>query len=716
MNSPIHLNLKPLLSPRSVAVIGASKMGEGYGGRFVENLRKSGFSGKIYLVNPKHECIDDMPCYTDVEALPETVDLAAILVPKKFVLGVLEQCVKKRVKAALIISSGFSEAGEEGRLAQAALQEVSLRNGLPVCGPNCLGIVNLIDRVMIHSSRHLSPPAGDIGLVSQSGALAISSVLPQAADRGIHFSYVVSSGNEAVLETIDFMDYFVHDPSTKVICCFLEGFKGARRFLPVADEAIDSGKPIIVCKVGRTTVGSRQALSHTGSMTGSDEAYQAVFEQKGVIRVPDPDDLFEVASIFARSPKPEGEGLAILTTSGGMGSLLADKCGVYGIQLPPLSENIQKYLSDSRFLLVLGEPVNPVDIRGQGADHLPKILQPFLEDDRYHLILVALCFLAVGKRSTQIARDLIDFAAHSKKPLIVLWPGTKINAEGGSSEEDGFRLLEKSNIPIYYNPGKCIRAINAFVSYHRFRNRWMKRKQELPLHVDSSGAKSFLEQKQGALDEIESRRLLSFYGIPVPKEQLVTNIDEALIAANDTGYPVVLKVVSKELPHKTEVGGVSLSISDEKALRSAYVGLLKSVQKNAPHANIRGVLVQKMIPNAYETIVGFTQDKQFGPVVLFGLGGVFVEVMRDVSRRLPPLTLDDARDMVSQVKGARILKGYRGQPAADFPALYDVILRIGQMALDLQDKIAEMEINPLLVRQNGMGACAVDALVTLKGL
>jgi acetyltransferase len=678
------------------------------------NLRNSGFSGKIYLVNPKYDRIDDMPCYPDVEALPEAVDLAAILVPHKFVVSVLEQCVQKRVKAALIISAGFAEAGQEGRLIQGAIREFALRNGLLVCGPNCLGIINPIDRVMIHASRYLNPPPGDIALVSQSGALAFATILSQASDRGINFSYVISSGNEATLETIDFMHYFIGDPNTRVICCFLEGFKEARRFLRVADEAIEAAKPIIVCKVGRTALGSRQALSHTGSMTGSDEAYQTVFDQKGIIRVPDPDDLFEVASVFARSPKPKGEGLAIVTTSGGMGSLLADKCGVYGLQLPPLSEKIQTYLSEAEFLLVLGELVNPVDIRGQGALHLPKIISTFLEDERYHIILVALGIPAVGTRSTQMARDLIDIAAHSEKPLIVLWTGTKINAEGGSTEEDGFRLLQNSEIPIFYSPEKCMRAINAFVGYYTFRNRWVKRKSEVTLNVDIEGARSFLAGKRGVLDELESHRLLSSYGIGVPRGQLATNIDEAVIAAGDIGYPVVLKAVSKELPHKTEVGGVCLSISDEKALRAAYAGLMKSVRKHSPNAPIKGVLVQEMISDAYETIVGFSQDAQFGPIVLFGLGGVFVEVLRDVSRRLPPLTLEDAREMVSQVKGARILEGYRGQGAADLPALFDVILRVGQMASDLQDEIAEMEINPLLVRQNGMGVCAVDALVTLK--
>lgn len=719
MKKNVVPDLKPLLSPRSVAIVGASLRG-GYGSRFLMNLQNGGFKGKIYLVNPKYNKIGEMPCYNSLADLPEAVDLAAIIVSNRLVLSVLEQCVQRGVKAAMVISAGFAEAGQKGRIDQDAIRQLARRHGLLVSGPNCLGIANPRDHVMAHSYAEISffelwP--GNIGFVSQSGAVGFTTV-SQALDRGISFSYLVSCGNEAALESIDFMRYLIREPNTRVICCFLEGLKEARRFLKVADEALEACKPIIAIKVGRSEVGSRQAISHTGSLTGRDDVYQAVFNQKRVIRVPDPDDLFEMASIFSRCPAPKGEGLSIVTTSGGMGSLLADKCGIYGLHLPPLSDKISKIYSETDFLLVYGQLINPVDIRGQGASHLQEILKPLIEDDRYHVLLVALGLPAVGEQSRKIAQDLIEIRAYTDKPLVVLWAGTKINSEAQVSEKDGFRALERSNIPIFYSPEKCIQAIRALVTYHRYRKRWLADrsgdKPEAISAIDEVGAFSFLKKKEGVLDELGSHKLLSFYGIPVPREKFAADFDEAAAAASEIGYPVVLKVLSHDLPHKTEVGGVYLSVSDKMSLKVAYSNITESVKKNCPGVTIRGVLVQEMISGGREMIVGFSHDDQFGPVLICGLGGIFVEIFSDVNRRVPPVTIKDAGDMVRELKGARILESFRGRPASDVPALLDVIVRIGRMALDLENRIAELEINPLIVKEKGRGACAVDALVKLK--
>jgi acetate---CoA ligase (ADP-forming) len=716
---PVHgADLQPLLAPRSIALVGASRS-NAYASRLLANLAAGGFGGAIVLVNRRAEPIDGYPAFPSVEALPEPVDLAAVVVPQRAVIGVLEECAKRGVRAAVVISAGFAEAGDDGRRDEDAIRALAHRTGLLVCGPNCLGIANAAAPAMMHAYAGLRIPPGRLALVSQSGALAFASILSPAADREIGFSHVVSSGNEAVLDSVDFIRAFVRDPAPRVIASLIEGLKPGRgrRFLEVAEEAADAGKPLVVCKVGRSALGARQSVSHTGSMTGSDAVYDAAFAQSGVIRVPDPDDLFEVGAMFDRCPEPRGEGLAILSTSGGLGVLLADKCGARGLGLPALSPEISSALARSGHLLILGELGNPVDIRGQGAQHLPEILRLFIADDRYHILTVALGMPAVGERSARIARDLISVAAETDKPLMVLWTGTRRDAQGRSSDDDGFRLLERSAIPIFSTPDKHFRALEAMVAYHRFRRRRSRPRATPPPPapaVDAAGARAFLAGTRGTLDELDSRRLLGFYGIAGPRETLVSNLDEAVSAGAIIGYPVVLKVVSADLPHKTEAGAVRLAIAGEDALRAAWTETMARVAAEHPAARVHGVLVQEMVTGAREMMVGVARDPQFGPVVTCGLGGVFVEVMQDVSRRVAPLAIEDARDLVASLRAAPILGAFRGRAPADVDALAEVLVRIARLALDLDDRIAEIDLNPLMVRDAGHGTVAVDALVVLR--
>ena len=711
-------DLQPLLAPRSIALVGASRSNP-YASRLLANLAGGGFAGAIYLVNRRAESNDGYPAFPSVEALPEPVDLAAVVVPQRAVLGVIEECVKRGVRAAVVISAGFAEAGHDGRRDEEEIRALARRTGLLVCGPNCLGIANAAAAAMMHAYSGLRIPPGRIALVSQSGALAFASILSPAADREIGFSHVVSSGNEAVLDSVDFIRAFVRDPAARVIASLIEGLKPGRgrHLLEAAEEAADAGKPLLVCKVGRSELGARQSVSHTGSMTGSDAVYEAAFAQGGIIRVPDPDDLFEVGSMFDRCPEPRGEGLAILTTSGGLGVLLADKCGAHGLDLPPLSPEISSALAASGHLLILGELGNPADIRGQGAQHLPEILRLFVADDRYHILTVALGMPAVGERSARIARDLISVASETDKPLIVLWTGTRRDPQGRVSDEDGFRLLERSSIPIFSTPDKYFRAVQAMVAYHRFRRR-RSRARATPAPpapaVDAASARAFLAGRQGTLDELESRRLLGFYGIAGPPETLVADVDAAVSAAATIGYPIALKVVSPDLPHKTEAGAVRLSIAGEDALRAAWAETMRRLAADHPATRVRGVLVQAMVTGAREMIVGVARDPQFGPVVTCGLGGVLVEVMRDVSRRIAPLAIDDARDMLASLRAAPALGAFRGRAPADVEAVADVLVRVARLAVDLDDRIAEIDVNPLMVRDAGEGAVAVDALVVLR--
>jgi acetyltransferase len=707
-------DLQPLLAPRSIAIVGASTSNP-YASRLLENLGHGGFTGTLYLINPRQASIGGHACHPSIEALPEVPDLAVLVVPQRAVLEVLDACGRRGIRAALIISAGFGEAGDAGRAAQADIRRIAQAHGMVVCGPNCLGIANTLAPAMVHSYTGLPVPRGNLALVSQSGAMAFASVLSPACDRGVGFGLVVSSGNEAVVDTPEYVRHFVRDPEIRVIGSLLEGLQPGRgrAFLDVAAEAADAGKPILVCKVGRSEVGARQVVSHTGSMTGSDAVYDAAFAQAGVIRVPDPDDLFEIASAFSRCPVPSGEGIAILSTSGGLGVVLADKCGVHGLELPPLSPETASALAGGEFFLVVGDLGNPLDIRGQGAQSLPTLLDLFIRDARYHIITVALGLPAVGDRAVKIARDLIDVAGKTDKPVIVLWMGSRLDPDGNPSDADGFRTLERSRVPIFSSPDKCFRAMHALVAYQRFRRRRAVATRDGALPgIDTAAARAFLAGRRGVLDEVDARRLLRGYGIAAPREAFAEDADAAARAADKIGYPVAVKLVSADVTHKTEAGAVTLGVRDERALREACAKMRAAVDRQRPGVRVRGLLVQEMVEDGREMIVGASTDPQFGPVVTCGLGGVLVEVLRDVQRAVPPFGADEARGMIAKLVGVATLGAFRGRAAVNVDAAVDVIRRVGQLAVDLQDLVAEVEINPLMVTPTG--ALAVDAVVALR--
>jgi acetyltransferase len=712
--------LLPLLKPSSLAIIGASesKSGWGYASRLMENVLNGGFpKTKIYPINPKYGKINDLICFKSLRDLPEKVDLAVIILSGRGVLPALNDCVSSGVKAALIISAGFAEAGDEGKLEQYAIKQLARSKGLIVCGPNSLGLAVPKDKTVIHAYMNLPLKAGPIGLISQSGAMAFASIVSPALDRDIHFSHVVSTGNEADLESTDFIRYLLQDSETKAIVCFLEGFKEAHKFREVAEEALRIGKPILTVKVGRSALGSKQAISHTGALTGSDKVYQAIFEQTGVIRLPYPEDLSETANLFSQCPSPRGDGLLIVSTSGGLCSLLADMCGAAGLDLPPLTADEGHFIRSREYLLFYGDPINPLDIRGQGATQLVEILSPFITDDRYGVIVIALGLPAVGEISEQIAISLKRFSTNADKPVVVLWMGNKLDKQKKFRETDGFRQLEQAGIPVFYSPEKLIRALKAFLHYHHFRKRWLTERAAVNgldlLDIDVVGAQAFLARKVGVLDEFDSRKLLSFYGISSPREEIVLTAKEAVEAADRLGYPVVVKILSPDLLHKTEAKAVRLNLKDPEAVFAAAEQMLQHVRENFSKTAIRGLLVQEMITGAREMMVGISRDDQFGLVVAAGLGGIWIEALEDVTMRVPPLSRLDAQDMIKRLKGFKLLGDFRGMQQADLKALEDVILRLSLLALNMRDMITELDVNPLLILEKGKGAIAADALVRL---
>jgi len=705
-----------MLRPTSVAVVGATDRPQ-YGGRLVKNLLQGGFKGKLYPVNPKRDYVFGLPCFSSVSTLPEPVDSVAIVIPASGVLATLQECAQRGVKTAVIISAGFAELGDEqGRRLQEDVRRLARETGVRVCGPNCLGVANVAEGIWTTSTLSVEADAvvgsGPVGLVSQSGATAYGPLMALAMDRGIGFRYVVSTGNEADLEISDFVEFMLDDPEVKSLAVMCEGLRDGQKFLRIARRALEHGKPLVVLKLGRSSVGAAVARTHTGALTGSDEVLTAMFRQCGVVRVDDYDDLLETASMFAKVHPPQGERLGLVSHSGGICGAIGDKCGELGLTVPKLSEHTVRHLEE--ILEGRGAATNPADITYHFMrDTFPVILKAMIEDDNIDLLAVA----TAGNENT--ANAVIKTAATSRKPILFLWTERLCN-------QGALPMLQQSEVPVFYLPGRFAKGIRALIDYQRARVRHLTGGDSTAsgLVSASSGvtgtpaaalATLLRSAGGGNLDEHRSQAALSLYGIPVTREALCHSVEDGASAAATLGYPVAIKAMSAAIPHKTEARVVRLGIRNEGELATAWGEVLANAQLHAPASAIEGVLVQEMVSGAVEVIAGLSWDVQFGPVLLFGLGGVLVEALGAVSRRLCPITSADAREMIAEVKGMeRILGGYRGRPEADVDALIDVLCRLSWMGVDAGDLITGVDINPLAVLPKGQGVQALDALVVVS--
>ena len=700
----------------SIAIVGASETTM-YGKGILEYLQQLGYKGKIIPINPKRDQILGIKAYPSVTKVPDPIDVAVIIVDRKYVLNSLKECAEKGIRSSIVITAGFQESDDEGRELEVKLTKFANETGLRICGPNCAGLANIKDGIVISLLREEGRKllGGNVSFVSQSGALMMA-LAGVARDKEIGLNYIVSTGNECDLEVSDFIQYMVEDYDTKVITAFVEGFKNVHKFMEVADLALKKKKPIIVLKVGRSELGERAAASHTAHLTGSDSAYNALFKQKGVIRAIDTEDLFEIAKIFSAGKLPKGNGVVILTSSGGTGSLTADLCGDLGINLPDITGPTLDELFGLEGLLTFGKLENPVDIRGQGMGIIKKVLPPILKDEKFSIIIICLAFSTVGPGLAQkIAPDVIELSKTTDKPIVVLWIGRK-KKEGITGLECGFDLLEKNGIPVFEKPLTCLRAIKALIDWNQFHasRREEVREEKTPIKVDKGEISKILGNKSGLLNEFESKKLILLHGIPITKGELATSLEGAKKIANEIGYPVVLKVMSHDITHKTDAGIVALNICDEVRLEKCYQEILENAKKYNSKVEIQGVLVQEMVKEGTEVIVGMSQDPQFGPIIMFGLGGPFVEVLKDVSFRVPPITRQDAAEMIKEVKAYKILEGVRGKKMIDIDSIIDVIMKLSHLSLTLKDCVAELDINPLFVFEKGKGAKAVDALVLRK--
>ena len=696
-----------MLHPRSVAVVGATPRLQ-YGGRFLAAMLRSKDRVRVYPVNPRYTELSGVTCYPTIDALPEAPDLVGVIVPHDQVMGVLEASHRKGAGSAIVISAGFAERGTaEGRQLQERLSAFATETGLRVSGPNCLGVANIKDDIWPMASglnAATASVAGAIGLVCQSGATAFGPLQTRAADAGIGYSYIISTGNEADLEFADYVRYLLDDAETRVIAGFIEGLRTAEKFVEVAKLAADAGKPLVLIKIGRSESGARAAGSHTGALTGSDARFDAMCAQYGVTRVQDYDELLEVAQLLAQSKKPVQPGIAVVSHSGGVSSLTADMLGAAGLELPPLTDKTRADLNG--IIQDFGWAANPADLTGfLMREDFPKIVESMIDQPAVGTLVVA----SAGSEAR--AEEAIDLRERSSKNLVYMWTGAR-------GDQSALPRLKSAAMPIFYTPAGLARGLRSLLQYHTWREaRQRSGFASAPaMTADQRAMKAWLAEHDGrVLSEYASKRVLEAWGVRATREVRAASAELAIEAAEAIGYPVVLKADSADILHKTEAGVVRLGLSDAAQVRMAFDDVMARARAFDGGAHVDGVLVQEMITNGVEVIVGVDRDAQLGPMLLLGIGGVLVEVYQDVSLRRCPIHMDEAREMIGSLKGARLLHGYRGRLAADVDALSRTLVAVSHLAVQLEDELAELDINPLLVLPEGEGVVAADALIVLKG-
>ena len=699
-------SIRKMLYPKSIAVIGASERNR-YGERFLNAVLRSKDRVRIYPINPNHKEMKGVPCFPSVADLPEAPDLVALLVPQSTVIDTLKACHQKGAGAAIVVSGGFAERGTEtGRELQREIGRLGRETGMRICGPNCLGVANVKDNIWsTATSKNPSGLTGHIGLVCQSGATAYGPFVAQAADNGFGFSHIISSGNETDLEFADYVRFLLDDTDTHVIGGFVEGFKDVRKLIAVAELAAERGKPIVLVKIGRSESGSRAAASHTASLTGSDAAYDALFRQCGIIRVNDYAELLQVSNYLVHSKKPKQRGVAVVSNSGGISSLTADSLGNAGIDLPALTERAHSGISD--ILKNAGWAANPADVTGfASSDHFPRIMDLLIEEPTVGTLVIA--SQAVGNRVTQ-AEQVVSLHQRSDKNVNYLWIA-------GRRDESGLAILKNANVPVFYAPEDLARTLKTVGDFEeRHRNRSAAAPELPPLSASQNEVVARLKSTRDAyLSESDSKKILAAWDVRAPAERLCTSAPAAVAAAEKIGFPVVLKVDTPDVPHKTEADVVRLGLRSAADVTRAYEEIMANAVRHAPKAKINGVMVQEMVTGGVEVIIGISYDAQIGPMLLFGIGGVMVEIYKDVALRRCPISRADAANMISEVKGAKLLQGFRGRPPADIEALMDALVQISRLAVHLAGHLSELDINPLAVLPAGQGVKALDALAVVR--
>lgn len=696
--------LDSFFNPKSIAVIGASRTPGKVGYDILKNIIQYGYEGAVYPINPGAEEILGKKAYPSILEVPEKIDLAVIVVPSKSVLEVIEQCGAKNIDAAIVITAGFKESGLEGAKLENDLMKKAKEAGVRFIGPNCLGMIDTHSKVNASFAAGM-PHTGSIGFFSQSGALCLA-VLDRALPDEIGFSKFISMGNKADISDTDIMLALSEDDNTKVILGYIEGVNDGRKFMEVAGE-VSKKKPLIILKSGITSSGAKAASSHTGALAGREAAFDAAFKQSGVIRAHTINELFNYALAFANQPLPQGPNVAIITNSGGPGILAADACDKSDLQLVPLHKGIVDELRT--FLPPVASFYNPIDILGDsGADRYEKALNTVLKDEKIHGVIVLLTPTAVVDVEAT-AKAIVNISNLVDKPIFTSFMGKQ-------RVEPGSKILTKYSVPNYSYPEEAVSSFNAL--YHH--QVWINKPRKTYPKFNDFKEKAFQifqkvkEENRERLTETEVHDVLTAYGFSQPKSLFARTSEEAVAAAKGIGYPVVMKIVSPQIVHKSDIGGVRVDLKSKKDVENAFFDITTHIRNIMPTAYIYGVMIQEMIHGGKEVIMGITKDPQFGHMIMFGLGGIYVEVLKDVSFRITPLSKEDAHEMIRETKTFPLLRGVRGEAEADIEAIEKSLLILSQMALDFP-RILEADINPLLVRKRGEGAVAIDARFAIGG-
>ncbi|MDX1375641.1 MAG: bifunctional acetate--CoA ligase family protein/GNAT family N-acetyltransferase [Burkholderiales bacterium] len=701
--------LTPLLEPSSVAIVGASPRAGSVGAVLIENMRAAGFRGALFPVNPKHGKVADLPCFASLRDVPQRVDLAVIATPAQTVPGILEDCGEAGVRAVCVISAGFGEVGPAGAKLERAALDACHRYRIRMLGPNCLGLMR--PRIGLNATfAHGGVGAGALGLISQSGAVC-TAVLDWAAPHGIGFSSVVSLGGSADVDFGELVDYLVNDPSTEHILLYIEGVRDARRFMS-ALRAAARVKPVILMKVGRHPAGSRAAVSHTGALTGADDVFEAAVRRAGVVRVKTIGQLVAAAHALSSKVHPRGDRLAVITNGGGPGVMAADRAADLGIPLAELSPASIEALK--RALPANWSHGNPIDLIGDAdAARYDAALGACLADPGIDGVLAILTPQALTP-ALEVARAVVARAAKSHKPLLTCWMG---EAQVGESRA----LFARHGVPTFRTPDPAIDMFAHVSAFYRNQRILLQTPGPLAYEArpDVDNARLVIEaalaEHRTVLSETESKAVLAAFHVPIARAVVTRSANEAMVVAQELGYPVAMKIDSPDITHKSDVGGVKLNVGNAQAVRDSWQAIRDGVARLRPEARINGVIVEPMVSraNARELMIGVVRDPVFGPAITFGLGGTAVEVLADRAVALPPLNGMLVDELVRGTRAAKLLGKFRSMPPADRAALEAVLLRVSEMSCELP-QIREMDVNPLLVDETG--AIVVDARIVVEPL
>jgi len=693
------------LSPQSIAVIGASEKA-GVGNAIFSNI-VNGYKGKIYPINPSSSTVLGIKAYKSVLDVPEDIDLAVVATPNRIVPAVMEDIGKKKIKGAIIVTAGFKEADEQGARLEKDIESLAKSYGTRIIGPNCLGIMSLSEsNIMNLTFLKITPKYGGIALLSQSGAICAATV-EDAIEQGIGFSKVISMGNKVDMDENDILELLADDADTKVIVMYLEDIHDGRRFMEIAKRIImENKKPIIVLKAGRTPEGAKAAISHTGALMGPDEIYDALFVQSRVIRVDTMQELFELSTAFSKQPTPsEQGGVVIVSNAGGPAIISTDACSKYGLKMADMSSSREAI---AKVIPPHGSARNPIDIVGDADfNRFEKVLVEVISNPSVGSI-VTMCTPSATLDYDDLARIIVKTSKGSGKTMLAALMGL---AEGTKNKE----ILSEGGIPHFMYAESAIQTLEGM---YRFRD-WLKKPAGRPkvFNADRKKVRALFDNMRNSgrknLVEEEGYEVLAAYGFTTPKTVLADSAERSVDASNSIGYPVVMKIASQDIIHKSDAGGVKVGLANDEQVRTAFNTILQNAKTYKQDANIKGVLVQEMVRTGKEIILGAKQDPIFGPLVMFGLGGIYVEVLRDVVFRLAPIDENEASRMVHSTKTINLLKGVRGEKPSDLGALVDSLQRLSQLVTEFPE-IEEFDINPLLVLEEGKGVRTVDVRISLR--